>query len=46
MPYIIHKVSNGYQVVNPLTGRIHSKHTSKKKAQAQVRLLFSKEHRP
>ena len=28
-----------YKVMNPLTGRVYAKHTTLKKAQAQVRLL-------
>ena len=42
MPYIIIKLKKGYKVVNKDTGKVHSKHTSKKKAFAQVRLLLNK----
>jgi hypothetical protein len=42
MPYVIRKVRgrNLYSVKNPVTGKIHSKATTKKKAEAQVRLLW------
>ena len=42
MPYVIRKVRgrNLYSVKNPVTGKVHSKATTKKKAQAQVRLLW------
>jgi hypothetical protein len=44
MPYEITKVSRGqYEVSNPETGKVHAKHTSLKKAKAQVRLLYSLE---
>ena len=39
MPYIIEKVGHLYRVINPISGKIHSKGTSKKKALAQVRLM-------
>lgn len=39
MPYIIEQVGKLYRVINPFTGKIHSKGTSKKKALTQVRLL-------
>ena len=40
MPYIIKKVNNNcYAVINVLTGKIHSKCSSKKNAIAQIRLL-------
>ena len=46
MPYLIRKVSkNKYQVLNKQTGKIHAKHTSKEKAEAQVRLLKSLERK-
>lgn len=47
MPYNIRKVKNQpcYKVVNSETGKIHSKCTTKKKAQAQVRLLHSLEQK-
>lgn len=45
MPYEIRKNSDGsYEVLNKRTGKVHAKHTSKKKAEAQVRLLHMKEH--
>lgn len=44
MPYAIRKVVGGYAVVNTRTGKRHSKHTSKAKAEAQVRLLRGVEH--
>jgi len=41
MPYIIKKVRNTgcYQVINKLTGKIHSYCTTKLKAEAQLRIL-------
>lgn len=43
MPYAIVRLPDGfYAVVNRLTGSINAKHTSLKKAEAQVRLLHSK----
>lgn len=44
MPYAIRKRGSRYEVVNTATGRVHAKHTSKKKAEAQVRLLRGIEH--
>lgn len=41
MPYEIKKVGKKFQVVNSNTGYIHSKGTTKKKAEAQVRLLHN-----
>lgn len=41
MPFVIKKVGASYQVVNSKTGRVHAKHTTKLKAQAQLRLLKS-----
>jgi hypothetical protein len=44
MPYdIIKKPSGKYEVINKLTGEIHAKGTTLKKAKAQVRLLGMKE---
>lgn len=43
MPYQIVKEGKCYQVINSATGQIHAKCTSKAKAEAQVRLLYSKE---
>lgn len=39
MPYSIRKVGKKYQVYNTATGEIHSKGTTKKKAEGQFRLL-------
>jgi hypothetical protein len=41
MPFDIKKVGKKFQVINSNTGYIHSKGTTKKKAEAQVRLLHS-----
>lgn len=43
MPYKIQKVGTAYQVVNADTGKVYAKHTTRAKAQAQVRLLHAKE---
>lgn len=43
MPYAIRKVGKKFQVVNTATGEVHAKGTTKKKAEAQIRLLGSKE---
>ncbi len=45
MPYVIRKVRGKtcYSVKNAKTGRLHSICTSKRKAEAQVRLLMSYE---
>jgi hypothetical protein len=43
MPYAILKTGKGYSVINKDTGRVFAKHTTKQKAEAQVRLLHSKE---
>lgn len=32
-----------YEVINAITGKVHAKRTTKAKAEAQVRLLRSKE---
>ena len=39
------ETDNGYVVINVITGHIFAKHTSKKKAEAQIRLLESIEGR-
>lgn len=40
MPYSMRENADGsYRVVNSATGEEHSKHTTKKKAKAQLRLL-------
>jgi len=46
MPYVIHRLGNGkFSVINVETGQAKSKHTSRAKAEAQIRLLNSKEIR-
>jgi hypothetical protein len=46
MPYRIKKNKDGsYKVVNRITGKVFSKHTTQLKAKAQVRLLHMKEHK-
>jgi len=44
MPYKIEKCNvcgcGTYKVINKLTGKVHAKHTTLKKAQAQVRLVL------
>lgn len=41
MPYkLIHHKDNSYSVKNMQTGFYHSKHTTLKKAMAQIRLLL------
>jgi hypothetical protein len=45
MPYVIKRVKGGYSVVNPATGAVHSKRTTKDKAQKQRRLLYMMEHK-
>ena len=44
MPYLLTKVKGGYKVVNRDTGVIHSKHTTKTKAESQIRLLNAIDH--
>jgi len=45
MPYSLEQISpRRYSVINTNTGQLHSKHTSKKKAEAQIRLLNGIEH--
>ena len=39
MPYELRKVDGGYEVVNTVTGEVRAKHTSKTKAERQIRLL-------
>lgn len=43
MPYSIKRNGNMYAVVNSDTGKVHARHTTKAKAEAQMRLLYSKE---
>lgn len=45
MPYEIVRKDGAYQVINKNTGEVHAKHTTKKKAEAQVRLLEEQEGR-
>jgi len=46
MPYKISRNPDGtFQVKNPQTGKVHAKGTSKKAAEAQVRLLESIDRR-
>jgi len=45
MPYVIRKVKGGYSVVNPATGAVHSKRTTKDKAEKQRRLLYMIDHK-
>jgi hypothetical protein len=47
MPYLLRKVKgkNLYSVKNAITGKVHSKGTTKPKAEAQVRLLNMMEHK-
>jgi hypothetical protein len=44
MPYLIKKVGRYFQVSNADTGKIYAKHTTKQKAEAQIRLLHAIEH--
>jgi hypothetical protein len=44
MPYEIVKVSGGFKVINKDTGKVHAKKTSKKNAQAQIRLMEGIDH--
>jgi hypothetical protein len=44
MPYKILQEDGHYKVINSQTGKIHSKHTTKEKAEAQIRLLQSLDH--
>ena len=44
MPYQIARVAGGFSVKNLDTGKIHAKHTTFAKAEAQVRLLHAIEH--
>ena len=45
MPYAIQaNPDKSYRVVNTETRKVHSKHTTKEKAQAQLRLLLGIEH--
>jgi len=44
VPYQLRRVRGGYQVVNAATGQVHAEHTSRDKAQRQIRLLHAVEH--
>ena len=44
MPYSLLPVGSKYKVVNSSSGKIHSAHTTKAKAEAQIRLLRGIEH--
>ena len=48
MPFTIRKLpnSNKYRVTNKKTGVVHSKATTKKKAEAQVRLMLAIDNNP
>ena len=39
MPYAILPVKGGFKVVNTANGKVHAEHTTRAKAEAQVRLL-------
>ena len=47
MPYMVQHSRNPmkdeYMVVNTQTGKVHAKHTTKEKAEKQVRLLYGLE---
>ena len=42
MPYKVTKVASGFEVSSPT--KVHSKHTSRAKAEAQMRLLNGLKH--
>lgn len=44
MPYEIRRVGDRYEVRNRVTGELHARHTTKAKAEAQVRLLHAIDH--
>jgi len=44
MPYKMTKKGNEYEVKNALTGKVHAKGTTKKKAQGQLHLLNAIDH--
>ena len=44
MPYAIRPVGDGFEVVNAATGKVRAKHTTRAKAERQVRLLNAVEH--
>jgi len=47
MPYVIRKLPKQelYKVMNKQTGQVLAKHTTKEKAEAQVRLLMARENK-
>ena len=44
MPYKVKKVGDNYRVENDLTGKVHAKGTTKKKALGQLHLLNAIDH--
>lgn len=46
MPYKINQTVGGFEVVNTATGMVHAKHTTRAKAEAQLRLLRALERNP
>jgi hypothetical protein len=44
MPYSLKKIGKSWQVINTETGEIHSKGTTKAKAEAQIHLLQGVDH--
>jgi len=44
MPYKMKKHGSEYEVMNALTGKVHAKGTTKKKAQGQLHLLEGIKH--
>jgi hypothetical protein len=47
VPYRIESAGDGkYRVVNAITGKVHSKHTSKENAEKQVRLMEAYDNNP
>lgn len=47
MPYSVQANGDGtYKVINELTGKVHAKKTSKKRAERQVRLMEAYDNNP
>jgi len=44
MPYKVNQVMGGFEVVNERTGEVHAKHTTRAKAERQMRLLNAVMH--
>jgi phage gp16-like protein len=44
LPYSVRKTNGAYQVVDRETGKVHSRHTTKDKAERQRRLLEGVRH--